>query len=213
VRLPVRAPAHAGRYTLGWDIVQEGRLWFSTEPGARLAQTSVTVGAADPSMTPWAGQDWASLPPQASRIGRLTLWRAALRLIAAHPVLGLGPDNFRLSYGAMLPGRRADDRVTSNNMYLEIATGTGVAGLAVFGWFAFVLAKTVLTAPGRLDAAAASLYAGVAAALLAIAVHGLVDSFLTLTPTYLMMALVVGMATAPDGWGTGGNAAVDARRI
>ena len=30
----VRAPGQPGRYRLEWDVVQEGRLWFSTEPGA-----------------------------------------------------------------------------------------------------------------------------------------------------------------------------------
>ena len=34
VAVNVRAPRQPGRYRLEWDLVQEGRLWFSTEPGA-----------------------------------------------------------------------------------------------------------------------------------------------------------------------------------
>jgi hypothetical protein len=45
-------------------------------------------------------------------------------------------------------------------------------------------------------------YAGVVAALVAIALHGLVDSFLTLTPTYLAMSLAAGLAIAPATWNT-----------
>jgi hypothetical protein len=44
----------------------------------------------------------------------------------------------------------------------------------------------------------------VAAALVAVALHGLLDSFLTLTPTYLTMSLAVGLAVAPTVWTHGG---------
>ena len=41
---PACAPlGQPGRYRLMWDVVQEGRLWFSTEPGATLAVSQVTV--------------------------------------------------------------------------------------------------------------------------------------------------------------------------
>ena len=48
--------------------------------------------------------------------------------------LGVGPDNFRLLYGAYagLPG--ADARTHSNNMYLEMLAGGGLRGGAAFGW-------------------------------------------------------------------------------
>src|SRR5262249_50274734 len=37
VQASVRAPNQIGRYRIAWDVVREGRVWFSTEPGARLA--------------------------------------------------------------------------------------------------------------------------------------------------------------------------------
>ena len=43
VAVQVRAAAAARRYRLEWDVVQEGRLWFSTEPGAVRTMSRATV--------------------------------------------------------------------------------------------------------------------------------------------------------------------------
>ena len=74
-------------------------------------------------------------PPRPTvRPGRFVLWRAAATMFAAHPLLGVGPDNFRLAYGAYagLPG--ADARMHSNNMYLEMLAGGGLVVGAAFLW-------------------------------------------------------------------------------
>ncbi len=202
VRLPVRAPRRTGRYRLGWDVVQEGRLWFSTEPGAKLTASAVTVSGVAAGGTS-SDASWTPLPPQAVRIGRPRLWRIALQLFAAHPLLGVGPDNFRLSYAAYTGASRADPRVTSNNTYLEVLTGTGAVGFAAFAWLLWRAQRTIRRTRAGLAEPARSLYAGVAAAAFAIALHGVVDSFLTLTPTYLLMALTIGLSMAPAAWGTG----------
>ena len=40
-------PTQPGRYRLEWDLVQEGSLWFSTEPGAvRVMSRAVVTGDA-----------------------------------------------------------------------------------------------------------------------------------------------------------------------
>jgi hypothetical protein len=44
--------------------------------------------------------------------------------------------------------------------------------------------------------------AGVAAAGLAIALHGLVDSFISFTPTYVLISIVLGLAVACGRAGT-----------
>ena len=78
----VRPPRQPGRYRLEWDLVQEGRLWFSTEPGAAHAFTDVAVAGdvadAPPILT--------SAPPKPTvRPGRAVLWRAAARMIRSAP--------------------------------------------------------------------------------------------------------------------------------
>ena len=47
------------------------------------------------------------------------------------PWLGVGPDNFRLVYGDYSRLARADPRVHSNNMYLEVAGRRGAGGWAL----------------------------------------------------------------------------------
>ena len=188
----VRAPRQPGRYRLEWDLVQEGRLWFSTEPGAVRAISPATVSGDafdEPVLT---------MPPPRStlRPGRLVLWRAAARMFAAHPLAGVGPDNFRLTYGSYAGLSSTDERTHSNNMYLEMLAGGGLLVAAPFGWLLWrsaLCASRIARIPGGLGGTAAL---GVAAALLAIAVHASVDSFLSFGPTYILFSLTLGCAVA-----------------
>jgi O-Antigen ligase len=181
----VRAPRQPGRYRLEWDIVQEGRLWFSTEPGATRLLSPVTVTG-----TAAGGPDDRPIPPPRPtlRPGRLVLWKAAARMVVAHPLFGVGPDNFRLSYGQYAGLKTADPRLHSNNMYLEMLAGSGLIGGVAFLWLLWRAAAVFV--------GSAVLEPGIAAAGLAIAIHGVVDSFLAFAPTYLLFALTLGLAVA-----------------
>ena len=186
----VRAPAQPGRYRLEWDVVQEGRLWFSTEPGAaRMISRAMVAGdaIAEPLIT--------TPPPRPTvRPGRLVLWRAAAKMVAAHPLTGVGPDNFRLSYGAYLGLANTDERTHSNNMYLEMLAGGGLLAAAAFAWLVWRTAAVASSLAHR--GAGTGLALGLAAALLAIAVHGAVDAFLGFAPTYVLFSLTLGCAVA-----------------
>jgi hypothetical protein len=191
VNVRVRPPRRPGRYRLEWDLVQEGRLWFSTEPGALRTMSRVVVNGDAADAPPLS----TIAPPKPTvRPGRFVLWRAAMRMIAAHPVLGVGPDNFRLAYGSYAGIANADPRTHSNNMYLEILAGGGlVAGLA-FAWLFWRAARTAAASLDSSFGGAAAL--GLVAATLAIAVHATVDSFISFAPTYVLFALTLGCAAA-----------------
>jgi O-antigen ligase len=198
----VRGPREPGRYRIEWDLVQEDRLWFSTEQGAPEPMTSAAVvsgaGTGAPIVT-------RARPTRAVRPGRMVLWRTALRMVAAHPLLGVGPDNFRLLYGSYAGLAGADQRTHTNNMYLEVLVGGGVVAFAVFALF---VARTyALFASG---VAQAPLAVGIAAAGLAIALHALVDSFLGFAPTYILFALTLGFAAAVA---RGVETSADAHRV
>jgi O-antigen ligase len=185
----VRAPRQPGRYRLMWDVEHEHRLWFSTEPDAPLfmSRAVVTGGGA----APIAVDEGQPLPRTTARPGRLVLWRAASRMIAAHPVAGVGPDNFRLLYGSYIGLANPDPRVHTNNMYIEMLVSGGVLGGAAALWLFWRAGAQVVRlvgAPAGGHAAAA-----VAAAGIAIGVHGLVDSFVSFTPTYTLMAIVMAL--------------------
>jgi hypothetical protein len=207
VNARVRPPRQPGRYRLEWDVVQEGQLWFSTEPGARrqMSRAAVTGAAVDAPIVA------DILPPKRTvRPGRLTLWRAAARIIASHPLVGVGPDNFRLAYGSYGQIAFADPRTHSNNMYLEILAGGGLIAFAAFAWLLWRASRCVADglrlAAHRGNAAAA----GIAAAAIAIALHATVDSFLSFAPTYVLFSLTLGCAVA---CARGVESRLDAHRV
>jgi hypothetical protein len=190
----VRAPRQPGRYRLEWDLLEENRLWFTTEPGAGTAAFSdaTVIGppTGDRSMTTYP------LPVRAVRPSRLFLWRAAARMVVAHPVLGVGPDNFRLLYGEYAGLRYADPRLHSNNMYIEMLAGGGLTGGIAFLWLMWRTADRLVAAI-RLGAHPEAAYAaGVAAAGIAVLIHGTIDSFLSFTPTYVVISICLGFAVA-----------------
>jgi hypothetical protein len=194
----VRAPRQPGRYRLEWDVVQEGRLWFNTEPGAAdVTSSQVTVDGVAPA-NDVLGKT-SPVPSRAVRPGRLLLWRAAARMFAAHPILGVGPDNFRLRYGQFAGLLAADERVHSNNMFIEMIVGGGLIGGLAFLWLTWRSAGCCVAAVARSTHPQLTCALGVAAAGTAVCVHGMLDSFLSFTPTYVLIALTLGLAAACAG--------------
>src|SRR5437762_12045914 len=110
------------------------------------------------------------MPARAERPGRLVLWRAAARMVRAHPLTGVGPDNFRLAYGDYAGIEHPDPRMHSNNMYVEVLAGSGVIGFAAFAWLCW-RASRIATAAALQPSSdlAAAFGAAIVAALAAIA--------------------------------------------
>jgi O-antigen ligase len=127
-------------------------------------------------------------------------------MFAAHPWLGVGPDNFRLLYGGYAGLERADTRTHSNNMYLEVLAGGGLLAAAAFLWFMReAVAVFIAAGRGRRPEQLALVAAG-----LAIAFHAVVDSFIIFAPTYILFSLTLGLAAAVA---RGLEPAADAHRI
>ena len=70
---------------------------------------------------------------------RQKLWYAGLLAFRDHPLLGIGPDNFRRAYGHYLGREQTDDRLHANNFYIEVLATLGIAGLAAFVWLIVAL--------------------------------------------------------------------------
>lgn len=109
-----------------------------------------------------------------------------------HPILGIGPDRFRLEYGPYLGLDAWDSRIHTNNMYLEFLVGSGLVGAAAFGWLLLAVLGAFLPL-GRLATEDPGILAA-AGGTTAILVHGLFDSFWSFTPTYLAIWLVLALA-------------------
>jgi hypothetical protein len=182
----VRAPGYPGTYLLVWAVVQEHRTWLSLE-GVFPGRTIVTVDG-PPVGAPLPGR--GRMPAGTMRMPRPVLWQTALRIAGDHPLLGIGPDNFRHTYGRYLGLAAWDTRVHANNTYLEVLAGTGLLGLAAFGWLVVAAARSAV-AVIRLKPD--TTYCAAFTACVAIAAHGVVDSFLTFTSTYVVFAIAAGL--------------------
>jgi O-antigen ligase len=97
-------------------------------------------------------------------------------------------------YGAYIGDVRWDPRVHANNMYLEVLAGGGVIGLASLLWLVAASGYALWIRWSRATPLVAPAAAAFAATWLAITTHGMVDSFLSFTPTYVTFAIVAGLA-------------------
>jgi hypothetical protein len=198
----------AGSYRLDWGMLQRDVLQFY-ERGWADAETRVVVRGSERAHMPLVMPRDDGEAPWV--VGRLDLWSAAVRLVAAHPLFGLGPDNFRHFYGAELGLEVWDERVQANNLYIEVLADLGVLGLAAFAWLITEplvrLGRKLRTkadphevnlpepVPRRVDERL--VLAGVALAIGAFLIHGLLDAFLAFTPTALLFWMLLGLAQKP----------------
>jgi hypothetical protein len=192
LRARVQAPPQPGRYRLAWDMVQEGRLWFSIKGSSSAYSLAVVrgdpVAAIQPTPMP--------VPAPSFTLDRLTLWRLAGRMLASRPLLGVGPDNFRLLYGRYAGLEHWDRGLHTNNMYIEFFVDVGIIGGVLFLWLVWRVVTTLWRTWQRLSPGGLPVFLGVAGAVTAFLLHGLVDYFFEFTPTYLMIWITLGLVTA-----------------
>jgi O-antigen ligase len=198
VQLTVDIVAHLppGDYRLAWGMLQQHVLWFH-DRGEPDAETLVHVTPSPDAsvISPVASEPRSDTTPGLGPVPRTTLWATALQMFRQHPLLGVGPDNFRHVYGTYLGLSEWDDRVHANNLYLELLADLGALGLLAFGAlvtpsiYSLIRGlRTSRTALGRVW------LAGLSASLVAFYLHSTVDSFLEFTPVYLLFWLIVGMS-------------------
>ncbi len=113
-----------------------------------------------------------SQSPEELEAGRLTVWRDTLRLIAAFPVTGTGFGTFAAAYPLFRAPevRRFYDH--AHNDALQALAEGGVVGATPL---ALVLGAILAAAWGAIARRESALGAGLAAGVVAFAVHGLVD--------------------------------------
>ena len=194
VRALVRAPPRPGRYVLWWDLVHEHTTWFSERGDSGLREL-IDVGVVAAPTAPGSPHPVVR-DSSSDEIARRTLWRGAVSAWRAHPLLGIGPDNFRHLSRQFLGRDHTDDRMHANSLYFETLADLGTVGVLAL----LVLIAALAGAARRAVAAPASriLALGVAAGLATYLLHGVLDYFLEFTPTYALFWLLAGMMVAID---------------
>jgi O-antigen ligase len=188
----LRAPAKEGDYLLMWDLVHEDTTWFSGQ-GVKPGLARLVVGRPRVAAAPKEDEALARVSEAlAWRPSRLELWRLAVRMWASNPFFGIGPDNYRWTYGTLAGKAAFDTRVFSNNMFLEFAATLGTFGLA-----AFVAALVLALRRGWRGAPGSEVGVIGLSILVAMTVHGLADYLLAFTGHYLVFGLALGVLSRP----------------
>ncbi|HWE61033.1 MAG TPA: O-antigen ligase family protein, partial [Chloroflexota bacterium] len=204
----IQAPPRAGRYLLVWDMVQENVTWFSLKRAAYVGLPVLVRQGPSPRGAVCAGHARravahgdgpAELPRSFSQPGRTQLWAAALRMLATHPLLGVGPDGYRFRYGAYMrpPLATWDTRILANQLFLELFADLGLLGGGLF--LAFLCAvwwPLVVALWTRRRSTVILWQITLLAALAAFLGHGLVDYLLESHAIFLLLWLICGLASA-----------------
>ena len=97
--------------------------------------------------------------PQGSRLGtRIVLWRNAARMIADHPIFGVGTGGFQTAYAPYVrgvAGWQGDESGDPHNQYVKFQAEQGIFGLAAFLFFIYSVFRCAAPPPWRALAAAA----------------------------------------------------------
>jgi O-antigen ligase len=80
-----------------------------------------------------AGSIVPSIQRQENSFGlRVGLWKAGIRMVADHPISGVGPGNFRVALPRYGRGAILGARLGAHNSYVSVAAEMGIVGLTLF---------------------------------------------------------------------------------
>lgn len=150
--------------------------------------TDNTAGVRTDTPEPYKPASIVELPPvskvdtSASFAGRIKVWKNTLYLIRDHWLKGVGVGNFKI-YFPLYDGRHDgipmfDDKIqlsNTHNDYLQVWSDTGTIGMLLLGWLT-VLVVVALVRLLRRDDRDLFLVAGIAVALIGMAVNALPSS-------------------------------------
>jgi O-antigen ligase len=127
---------------------------------------------------------------------RLVLWKGALRMIAAHPMMGVGIGNFAVEYPRfMLPEAWREPLVYHpHNVVLDFWAILGLPGLAALAWLQVAFWRCALSSYRRLaDPTLQALMLGLMGSMVAFLAHGLVDTAYFLADLALVFMLTTSL--------------------
>jgi O-antigen ligase len=150
---------------------------------------------------------------------RLQVWTSALHMVADHPVLGIGLDNFLYAYrgGYMLPDAWEEPNLSHpHNVVLHLWLQTGILGLGafvvLFVWATYTAFTTLRKPRGPLDQLVGAAALGIMTDFL---VHGLLDNSYFLVDSAMIWWLVIALllCVRSDGRGDRSTGSTSARAV
>ena len=126
---------------------------------------------------------------------RNEIWRATLKMFAAHPILGVGLGGYWIGITAYHDASGLMTPQEAHNDYLELLSSGGVIGFALGIWFVVVVVrktrKNLLSDVGYMRAVRLGAILGIAG----VAAHSLVDFGLHILVNAVVLMILIMMAT------------------
>lgn len=139
----------------------------------------------------------------ATDLGRLDIWQAAVVMFLNHPFLGVGYGNYRFLSANLVPYAEQGS-LEAHNLYLEFLAETGLVGflsfIALLGAFLFLSLKSMR----ERDPLSRIIAFGVCGAITATLIHGMVDYLFNISPQFgALFWLVLGLGSCAMAKATG----------
>ncbi|MBI4128082.1 MAG: O-antigen ligase family protein [Parcubacteria group bacterium] len=165
-----------------------------------VAGVLILVGGAPSRLIPWLTSETST-----SLEARMQIWHTAVELGKSHPLLGLGLGVFQTPYATYLPSLYFPplewNVVHPHNLYLALWLEGGLLMLLAFLWMAFAAIRSLivnLRAEDRFRREYRFLRAGLAAAIVAILIHGLIDTSYFKNDLAFLWWGIIGLAIASN---------------
>ena len=129
------------------------------------------------------------------RASRNEIWRASLKMFAAHPILGVGLGGYWIAITAYHDASGVMTPQEAHNDYLELLSSAGLIGFAIGVWFVLMVARTVRKNLAIDHGFKRAVRCGALLGLAGVAAHSLVDFGLHIMINAVVFITLVMMAT------------------
>ncbi len=128
-------------------------------------------------------------------VSRNEIWRATLKMFAAHPILGVGLGGYWIGITAYHDASGLMTPQEAHNDYLELLSSGGVIGFALGGWFVVAVARRVRQNLIEDISYMRAVRFGAILGIVGVAVHSLVDFGLHIIVNTVVFMMLIMFAT------------------
>ncbi|MEK4383944.1 O-antigen ligase family protein [Aeribacillus sp. FSL K6-2848] len=126
-------------------------------------------------------------------ITRIDMWEASRDLFVNHPYIGIGLRNFNYYYNSFYNDFPYFNPFHPHNTYLYILSGTGIIGSLVFLIGVVVFGFIIIRCRKKSSDYLGAFVTGVLVSLVALLIHGMVDTYIIYISVMLMVSLYIGL--------------------
>lgn len=126
---------------------------------------------------------------------RNEIWRATLKMFAAHPIAGVGLGGYWIAITAFHDASGNLTPQEAHNEYLELLSSGGVIGLAIGVWFAVMVIRRIKLVLDHDRSHIRAVRFGAILAIAGVVVHSLVDFGLHVMSNAVIFMVLIAIAT------------------